>query len=78
MDTQQLIVENMPLLKVLAELDQNSQAKIILKSDQLEKIRINAVLPLDHTENALKLLNSVFPQLKINQITPYLIVVTTS
>lgn len=75
---QQLIVENMPLSKVLAELDQNSQAKIIFKSDQLEKIRVNAVLPLDHTENALKLLNSVFPQLKIYQITPYLIVVTTS
>jgi transmembrane sensor len=34
-------------------------------------------VPLDQTENALKLLNSVFPQLKIYQITPYLTVVTT-
>ncbi|MCX5466332.1 FecR family protein [Acinetobacter nematophilus] len=74
----QLIVENMPLSKVLAELDQNSQAKIIFKSDQLEKIQVNAVLPLDHTDNALKLLNSVFPQLRMYRITPYLTVVTTS
>lgn len=73
----QLIVENMPLSKVLTELDQNSRTKIIFKKDQLEKIQVNAVLPLDHTENALKLLNSVFPQLKIYQITPYLTVVTT-
>jgi transmembrane sensor len=73
----QLIVENMPLSKVLTELDQNSRTKIIFKTDQLEKIQVNAVLPLDQTENALKLLNSVFPQLKIYQITPYLTVVTT-
>lgn len=71
-----LIVENMPLSKVLIELNQNSQSKIIFKPEQFEQIQVNAVLPLDHTQNALKLLSSVFPQLKIYQITPYLTVVT--
>lgn len=72
----QLIVENMPLSKVLAELDQNSRGKIIFKHAELDQIQVNAVLPLEQPENALKLLNRVFPQLKLYHITPYLTVVT--
>ncbi len=71
-----LIVENMPLPKVLSELNRSSQGKIIFNPATLEHIKVNAVLPLDHTENALQLLNSVFPQLDVYHITPYLTVVT--
>jgi len=71
-----LIVENMSLSKVLNELNRNSKEKIIFNADKLEQIKVNAVLPLDHTESALQLLSSVFPQLNVYQITPYFTVVT--
>lgn len=73
---QNLIVENMSLSKVLTELNKNSKEKIIFNTESLEKIKVNAVLPLDDTGNALQLLSSVFPQLKVYLITPYFTVVT--
>ncbi|MCH7336375.1 FecR domain-containing protein [Acinetobacter sp. NIPH 2699] len=73
----QLMVENLPLNQVLKELDQNYKGKIIFNDSALRDIQVNAVLPLDQTQDALKLLASAFPKLKIYQITPYLVIVTS-
>ncbi|QHH95327.1 iron ABC transporter permease [Acinetobacter gyllenbergii] len=71
----QLMVEDLPLDQVLKELDQNYKGKILFNAEALSKIQVNAVLPLDQTQEALKLLSTVFPKLKVYQITPYLIVI---
>ncbi|MFI8033009.1 FecR family protein [Acinetobacter sp. ABJ_C3_5] len=73
----QLMVENLPLDQVLKQLDQNYKGKILFNSSALHKIQVNAVLPLDQTQDSLKLLASVFPEIEVYQITPYLVVVTT-
>lgn len=72
----QLMVENLPLDQVLRELDQNYKGKILFSAEALHTIQVNAVLPLDQTQDALKLLATVFPNLKVYQVTPYLIVIT--
>lgn len=71
----QLMVEDLPLDQVLKELDQNYKGKILFNAEALSKIQVNAVLPLDQTHESLKLLSTVFPKLKVYQITPYLIVI---
>ncbi|ENX58058.1 MULTISPECIES: FecR family protein [Acinetobacter] len=72
----QLMVEDLPLDQVLKELDQNYKGKILFNAEALQDIQVNAVLPLDQTQDALKLLATVFPNLKVYQITPYLIVIS--
>lgn len=72
----QLMVENLPLDQVLQELDQNYKGKILFNAEALHTIQVNAVLPLDQTQDALKLLATVFPNLKVYQVTPYLIVIS--
>ncbi|SPL72584.1 FecR family protein [Acinetobacter stercoris] len=72
----QLLVENEPLSDVLQELNNNYQGMIIFNRKQLEQIRVNAVLPLDQPDDALRLLNSVFPDLKVYKITPYIIYIS--
>ncbi|NNP69981.1 FecR domain-containing protein [Acinetobacter sp. Ac_5812] len=72
----QLMVEDLPLDQVLKELDQNYKGKILFNAEALSHIQVNAVLPLDQTQDALKLLATVFPNLKVYQITPYLIVIS--
>lgn len=72
----QLMVEDLPLDQVLKELDQNYKGKIMFNAEALHKIQVNAVLPLNQTQDALKLLATVFPNLKVYQITPYLLVVS--
>ncbi|MCU4582161.1 FecR domain-containing protein [Acinetobacter gyllenbergii] len=73
----QLMVEDLPLDQVLKELDQNYKGKILFNAEALSLIQVNAVLPLDQTQDALKLLATVFPNLKVYQITPYLIVISS-
>lgn len=73
----QLMVEDLPLDQVLKELDQNYKGKILFNAEALSHIQVNAVLPLDQTQEALKLLSTVFPNLKVYQITPYLIVISS-
>ncbi|TVT79621.1 FecR family protein [Acinetobacter colistiniresistens] len=73
----QLMVEDLPLDQVLKELDQNYKGKILFNAEALSHIQVNAVLPLDQTQDALKLLATVFPNLKIYQITPYIIVISS-
>ena len=72
----QLMVEDLSLDQVLKELDQNYKGKILFNAEALQDIQVNAVLPLDKTQDALKLLTTVFPNLKVYQITPYLIVIS--
>lgn len=72
----QLMVENLPLDQVLQELDQNYKGKILFNAEALNTLQVSAVLPLDQTQDALKLLATVFPNLKVYQVTPYLIVIT--
>jgi transmembrane sensor len=72
----QLMVENRSLDQVLKELDRNYKGKIIFNAAELANIHVNAVLPLDKTTDALKLLATVFPNLQLYQITPYLVVVS--
>ncbi|WP_436897549.1 FecR family protein [Acinetobacter gyllenbergii] len=72
----QLMVEDLPLDQVLKELDQNYKGKILFNAETLQDIQVNAVLPLDQTQDALKLLATVFPNLNVYQITPYLIVIS--
>ncbi|EOR07671.1 FecR domain-containing protein [Acinetobacter sp. ANC 3926] len=72
----QLMVEDLALDQVLKELDQNYKGKIIFNAEALNKIHVNAVLPLDQTQDALKLLATVFPNLNVYQVTPYLIVIS--
>lgn len=72
----QLMVENLPLDQVLQELDQNYKGKILFNAEALRGIQVNAVLPLDRTQDAVKLLVTVFPDLNVYQITPYLIVIS--
>ncbi|MDO3656160.1 FecR family protein [Acinetobacter genomosp. 15BJ] len=72
----QLMVEDLALDQVLKELDQNYKGKIIFNAEALSKIHVNAVLPLDQTQDALKLLATVFPNLNVYQVTPYLIVIS--
>ncbi|WP_043970722.1 MULTISPECIES: FecR family protein [Acinetobacter] len=73
----QLMVEDLPLDQVLKELDQNFKGKILFNAEALSHIQVNAVLPLDQTQDALKLLATVFPNLKIYKITPYVIVISS-
>ncbi|EYU48809.1 fecR family protein [Acinetobacter baumannii 1457504] len=72
----QLMVENLPLNQVLQELDRNYKGKIIFNDVALQHVRVNAVLPLDQTTESLKLLATVFPELKIKQITPFVVMVS--
>ncbi|MCU4549336.1 FecR family protein [Acinetobacter pittii] len=72
----QLMVENLPLNQVLQELDRNYKGKIIFNDAALQHVRVNAVLPLDQTTESLKLLATVFPDLKIKQITPFVVMVS--
>lgn len=75
-EKQHLIVENMPLEDVLAQLNQNYTGTIIYNSSALRQIQVSAVLPLDQTDHALKLLTTAFPELQVYQFSPYVKVVT--
>ncbi|KAA8730882.1 iron ABC transporter permease [Acinetobacter qingfengensis] len=71
----QIVSENLPLNMVLSELNQNYRGKIFYSQD-LQDIRVNAVLPLDNTDEALALLAAAFPEIKIVRISPYLIYIS--
>ncbi|HAV3158569.1 TPA: hypothetical protein JH963_002764 [Acinetobacter baumannii] len=65
-----------PESKEYRELDRNYKGKIIFNDAALQHVRVNAVLPLDQTTESLKLLATVFPDLKIKQITPFVVMVS--
>lgn len=72
---QQLAVRGWPLAEVLRELARYHPAYIHVNEDTLPAIRVSAVLPLDKPDDALQLLASSFPAIRVRSITPWLVVV---
>lgn len=70
---QQLLVQNKPLVEVLNELNRHHVGHIFYDDEQLQNLRISAVLPLHNTAQALTLLMENYPQLKMKMLTPYVV-----
>ncbi|WP_157758086.1 FecR family protein [Acinetobacter larvae] len=68
---QTLVAEERPLLDVLAELDQHHRGKIYYDRKKMAKIRVTAVVPLNHSANAMQLLQQALPQLTVKHIANY-------
>jgi transmembrane sensor len=71
----QLVVSDRPLAEVLAQLDRHRSGRIEYDPARLAGIRVSAVLPLDDTDRALRLLQASFPQLRMRSLTPWLVLV---
>lgn len=71
----QLVVQDAPLAEVLEALARHRRGHIHYRQAALADIRVSAVLPLDDTDRALQLLMTGFPQLRVRQVTPYLVLV---
>ena len=71
----QLVVNDRPLAEVLDELARHRAGHIHYDARQIEGIRVSAVLPLNDTDRALKLLLTNFPTLRIRTVTPWLVLV---
>ncbi|MGJ3257138.1 MAG: FecR family protein [Alcanivorax sp.] len=74
----QLVVHGWPLAQVLAELARYHQGYLHYDVESLPVIRISAVLPLDKPDEALQLLASSFPAIRVRQITPWLAMVSAA
>lgn len=70
-----LLVQDRPLPEVLDELGRHRQGIIRYQREQIEGIRVSAVLPLGDTDRALQLLANNFPQLRVRTITPWVVVI---
>lgn len=70
----QLMVENRPLPEVLDALARHHRGMLYFDRGKLARMNVSAVLPLEDTDRALQLLADSFP-IRINRITPWLIVV---
>jgi transmembrane sensor len=71
----QLVVTDQPLADVLDALSRHRPGKILYDRRQIADLRVTAVLPLDDTDRALRLLHSSFPTLRLRTLTPYLVMV---
>lgn len=71
----QIVVSDQPLAEVLDELARHRSGHIHYDLAQIADIRVSAVLPLDDTDRALKLLLANFPNLRIRTVTPWLVLV---
>ena len=71
----QLVVNDQPLAEVLDALSRHRPGRIHYDAAQIDGIRVSAVLPLDDTDRALRLLLTSFPDLRIRTITPWLVLV---
>ncbi|MFT3811944.1 MAG: FecR domain-containing protein [Acidovorax sp.] len=70
-----LLVKDRPLPEVLDELARNRSGFIRYERERLKDIRVSAVLPLDDTNRALRLLADNFPQLRVRTLTPWIVLV---
>jgi transmembrane sensor len=70
-----LVVMERPLPEVLDELGHYRSGVLRYDRASIADIRVSAVLPLDDTNEALRLLHGSFPQLRIRTLTPYLVMV---
>lgn len=72
-----LVVRDAPLPAVLDELARNRPGYIRYDRASLRDIEVSAVLPLDDTDRALRLLADNFPQLRVRTFSDYLVIVDT-
>lgn len=70
-----LVVKDLPLPEVLDELARCRPGVLRYEREQIQGIRVSAVLPLDDTDRALQLLASSFPQLRVRTVTPWVVLV---
>lgn len=68
-----LFVEDQPLSDVLRTLERYRSGYIGYDAAALSRVRISAVLPLDDTDRALRLLAASLPGLRVRSYTPYLL-----
>lgn len=68
----QLVVDDRPLAEVLDELNRHRPGRIGYDRTALAGMRISAVLPLDDTDRALRLLLAARPELRLRTLTPWL------
>jgi len=66
-----LVVQNKSLADVLNEINRHRTGNIFYDNEQVQHLRVSAVLPLNDTEQALTLLMANYPQLKMRMLTPY-------
>lgn len=67
----QLVADDQPLSDVLQQLDQAHHGKIYFNQHKLDGIKVTAVIPLDDTSKAIKLLQAALPQLRIKTMGGY-------
>ncbi|CAM4276282.1 Transmembrane sensor [Bordetella tumbae] len=71
----QLIAADRPLTEILDELARHRRGFIYYDRPQIENIRVSAVLPLDAPDQAIKLLQASFPNLRVRTLTDYLVLI---
>ncbi len=72
---QQLVVRGWPVADVLRELARYHPAYFYIDETTLPAISVSAVLPLDKPDEALQLLTSSFPAIRVRTLTPWLVLV---
>lgn len=70
----QLLVQDRPMSGVLDELARHRNGYLYYDKETLAAMRVSAVLPLDDTDRALRMLSSTFP-IRVRNITPWLTLV---
>lgn len=70
-----LVANDRPLPDVLDELGRHRGGLVRYRRGDVEGLRVTAVLPLDDTDQALRLLLAEFPQLRMHTLTPWLVLI---
>lgn len=71
----QLLVQDRSMSSVLDELARQRKGYLHYDNEALAALRVSAVLPLEDTDRALRMLASTFP-ISVNHMTPWLTIVT--
>lgn len=70
-----VVANDRPLGDVLAQLARHRSGWLRFSEAELAGIRVSAVLPLDDTDGALRLLQANFPQLRVRRLTRWVVTV---
>lgn len=68
---QTLVAEEQPLSDVLDKLNQHHRGKIYYDQKKMANIKVTAVVPLNDTDQAIKLLQHALPQLGVHHVGGY-------
>lgn len=71
----QLVIDDLSLAETLEELARHRRGAILFDRDELEGLRVSAVLPLGDPDRALDLLSKSFPELRVGRLTPWVVTV---